>query len=287
MDTTQKLARLRAYIADMAPRGLCVAFSGGVDSAVILALARETGGAVHAVTMHTPFHSLKEPESARKLAEDLGATHAVITLDTLSPELMLNPTDRCYLCKKWIFTALGEYAAAHGLQYVVDGTNADDLNEYRPGLQALKELDVKSPLAQCGVTKEQVREIAAVLGISVAKKPSSPCLATRFPYGTRLARETLQKADEIENFIKALGPQTVRARIHGDTVRVEVPPEDFDVLIRHRKSLAEKVHSCGFIYVTLDLEGFRSGSMDAGIKKGKAAGSLKKKKDRDVIPFPA
>lgn len=262
MDALQNLVRLKAYLSELAPGGICVAFSGGVDSAVILAAAVSPGTRVHAVTMHTPLHSLKEPEAAEKLATGLGAVHKTITLETLGRWLANNPPDRCYICKKWIFAAIKEYAAENGLDYVLDGTNADDLNEYRPGLKALGELGVKSPLAELGITKDGVRRMAKALGLVVADKPSSPCLATRFPYNTPLEPAMLEKADEMEAFIRKLGAQVVRARVHGDIVRLEVSPERFGDIIAHRDDIVSKVKELGFNYVALDLEGFRSGSMD-------------------------
>jgi uncharacterized protein len=258
------VAKLEQFLAPLAPGGLCVAFSGGVDSAVILAAACKVAGAgkVHAVTMQTPFHSPREPEAAAALAGEMGAIHRTITLDELDPALLQNPVDRCYRCKGWVFTTIQTYAAEHGLATVLDGTNADDLGEYRPGLRALKELGVISPLAQLGISKAAVREMAAAQGISVAKKPSAPCLATRFPYNTPIRVESLRIIDELENYLKSLGPQTLRVRVYGDTLRLEVLPEDFPLLLEKRVEIAAKARAAGFLYTTLDLEGFRSGSMD-------------------------
>jgi uncharacterized protein len=263
------LARLEEFLAPLAPGGLCVAFSGGVDSAVLLAAACKVAGAgkVHAVTMQTPFHSPREPKAAAALAAEMGAIHSVITLEELDPALLQNPADRCYRCKFWVFSTIQRYAAKRGLATVLDGTNAEDLGEYRPGLRALKELGIVSPLAQLGIAKAAVREMAAAQGISVAQKPSAPCLATRFPYDTPIRMEELRIVDELEHYLKSLGPQTLRVRVYGDTLRLEVLPEDFSILIENRADIAAKSREAGFLYVTMDLEGFRSGSMDIPLQK--------------------
>ena len=267
-NTAHKLEALQGYLAALAPQGLCVAFSGGVDSAVLLALAcQQSSRAVHAITMHTPFHALSEPEAARRLAEEFGAVHTVLHLEELDPVLLNNPIDRCYLCKKWIFAQMQSHAAAQGLSVVLDGTNADDLGEYRPGLQALAELGIKSPLAELGITKAEVRAMAEELGVSVAKKPSAPCLATRFPYNTPIPLPRLGDIDALERFIRALGCEVVRVRVYGDTLRLEVAVEKMSLLLAKREQVVQKAHAMGFLYVTMDLEGFRSGSMDIPLKE--------------------
>lgn len=246
--------------------GVCVAFSGGVDSAVVLSAALRAGCRVHAVTLHSPLHSPADPDGAKALAQELGATHAVLTIDEIPAPILDNPVNRCYLCKKELFSSLWDYTRQQGLAHLVDGTNADDHKVYRPGLRALKELGVKSPLAELGYSKEQVRALAREFGLTVAEKPSAPCLATRFPYGTRLSEELMAKADRIETFLREKGHRVVRARIHSDTVRVEVPVDDFEKLLQVREELISLCHEQGFVYVTMDLEGFRSGSMDVGLK---------------------
>ncbi|MGI6403609.1 MAG: ATP-dependent sacrificial sulfur transferase LarE [Oscillospiraceae bacterium] len=245
--------------------GVCIAFSGGVDSAVVLAAALKAGCKVHAVTLHSPLHSPADPDGARTLAQELGATHAVLTIEEIPAPIRDNPVNRCYLCKKELFSSLWDYTRRQGLAHLLDGTNADDHKVYRPGLRALKELGVKSPLAELGYSKEKVRALAGEFGLAVAQKPAAPCLATRFPYGTRLSEEAMAKADRIEGFLREQGHKVVRARIHGDTVRVEVPADDFAKLLQVREELINLCHQQGFVYVTMDLEGFRSGSMDVGL----------------------
>lgn len=252
---------LNQYLTKLADGGLCIAFSGGVDSAVLLKSACDISKNVHAVTLSTLFHPPREPEAAENFAVGTGACFKLLKLD-LPDEVMDNPKNRCYLCKKSIFTAISDYARQHGLKYVLDGTNADDLNEYRPGLLALRELDIKSPLAELGISKTQVREIARELGLPVADKPSSPCLATRIPYDTRIDPDILAKIDELESFLNLRGLAVVRARVHGGTVRLEVPGEDFPIVLTLREDISAKTKSLGFDFVSLDLEGFRSGSYD-------------------------
>ncbi|MDL2234443.1 ATP-dependent sacrificial sulfur transferase LarE [Ruminococcaceae bacterium OttesenSCG-928-L11] len=264
----EQLHRLEQEIAQYAAGGICVAFSGGVDSALLLALAnRVTGGKAHAVTVYTPFHSPREPEAAEHIARELGGAHRLITLEKLPDPLHTNPVNRCYLCKRWIFETITDYAKSHGLATIIDGTNADDLQEYRPGLKALAELGIISPLARLEINKATVREIAAQLGVSVAKKPSAPCLATRFPYDTPIDFTRLHKLDEMEEAIRERGIATVRVRTHGDIARIEVPSDSFPQLLQHREQWIALATEAGFTYVTLDMEGFSSGSMDKAIRK--------------------
>lgn len=258
-----ELRRLTEYLKPLAGGGLCVAFSGGVDSAVLLRAACLLGGEVHAVTLCTPFHTRTEPREAAAMAEKCGARHAAIAIEEIPPGLRDNPPERCYLCKRELFERILEYARDNGLASVLDGTNGDDLGQHRPGLAALRELGVKSPLAELGLSKQQVRAIAAELGLEAASKPSAPCLATRFPYGERLTPGKLRQAEEIEEWIRsALGVPVVRARIHSGIARLEVEPRNFDRLLQGRAELIEMVKKAGLHGVSLDLEGFRSGSMD-------------------------
>lgn len=260
------LKKLDGYLAKLAEGGLCVAFSGGVDSAVLLksaceAAKRQGSKDVHAVTIRSDFHSAIESAEAEKLAESYGARFKLLELE-LPDAVMQNPLNRCYLCKKAIFAAISGYSAEKGLKTVLDGTNADDLNEYRPGLKALTELKIKSPLAEFGFSKKLVREAAREMDIPVSEKPSSPCLATRIPYNTRIEPETLKKIEEFEAYLKSLGFDVVRARVHGGLVRIEAAEEKLADLLDVRAAVIAEAKSLGFSQVTLDLQGFRSGSWD-------------------------
>jgi uncharacterized protein len=217
---------------------------------------------VHAVTLVTPFSSANETALAEKLAKEIGAAHAVIRMDDMPDAVLDNPPDRCYHCKKEIFRAIQAYAAENGLKWTLDGTHADDLTVYRPGLRAIKELGVRSPLAELGFHKEDVRAVAAELGLAVAEKPAAPCLATRVPYGTRIGLDLLPRIDAVEVAVKSLGVAVVRARVHGDTIRLEIPPDDFTRVIDKREFLLGAVKEAGFDRLTLDLAGYKSGSFD-------------------------
>jgi len=168
--------------------------------------------------------------------------------------------------QKSLFRNLVEFAKEHNLKYVLDGTNADDLNAYRPGIKALNELGVISPLAKLGISKAEVREMAKRLNISVASRPSAPCMATRLPYNTEINFELLENIDKCEEFIKSLGFKVVRVRVHNDIVRIEVDKEELYKLLEKGDIIIEYLKSLGFVYITLDLEGFRSGSMDVYVK---------------------
>ncbi|MGI6031088.1 MAG: ATP-dependent sacrificial sulfur transferase LarE [Eubacteriales bacterium] len=264
---------LRKRMAEMVQQGLCLAFSGGVDSSLLLQLACEEakrlGKEVHAVTFSTRLHPAADVEIARRVSGEMGARHVVLEVNELdNPALLNNPVDRCYQCKKYLFERLVEYAREQGLPCVAEGTNADDLLVYRPGIRAIRELGIASPLAELGVTKNQVRQWSEQLGISVAKRPSTPCMATRLPYGTRIDFDLLRRIDEGECFLRELGFGVVRLRVHGEIARVEIETRQFGEFLEQRKVIIDRLHQLGFPYVTMDVEGFRSGSMDIHISKG-------------------
>ena len=244
-----------------------VAFSGGVDSSLLLKiacdLAIESRVNIYAVTMQTKLHPSGELEDTKKICKEIGAVHVIITVDELQEAGILNnPADRCYLCKKHLFTKMLEKAKTLGINTVIEGTNEDDLHVYRPGIRALKELGIISPLAGAGLTKEDVRRLAKEYGLSVASKPSTPCLATRFPYGTVLSYEDMAQVAKGEAYLKNLGFYNVRLRVHGQIVRIETDKAAFPLLMQHNEEITAYLKSLGYDYVTLDLEGFRSGSMD-------------------------
>ena len=262
-----KLNELRRMLEDLSPEGICAAFSGGVDSALLLTVlselyARKTFPLL-AVVFSTPFHTAEETADAMKLAEELGVPAKLVERDVLSdPALRENPKDRCYLCKRGLFSEMGRIAAEHGIHHLVDGTNADDTKVYRPGRKALEELGVLSPLAVCGFTKEEIRAAARELLVPVADKPSTPCLATRFPYGTLLTEEALRKVERGEACLRGFGLNVVRLRLHGNVARIETDQEGFELISAKRFEIAFALREIGFPYAALDLEGFRSGSMD-------------------------
>lgn len=255
--------------------GLCLAFSGGVDSAVVLRAAHSAGLPVQAAYFSTVLHPAGEREEAERLCQELGVPFTVIAVDELSEAgIENNPPDRCYRCKRLLFLRLAEFAKGQGIRVLCDGTNADDLHEYRPGLRALKELSVKSPLAELGLCKSQVRALAEEMGLPVSQKPSSPCLATRLEYHTPLCREDLSRIGEAESFLKGLGFPAVRVRLHRGLARIEVPREKLTELSARGEEVCGRLKELGFRYVTLDLEGLRSGSMDIGLLEAKPAPCL-------------
>lgn len=263
----EKFQKLQKLMGDYAAQDICVAFSGGVDSSLLLGLAcaaaRDMGTEVWAVTFDTVLHPAADAQLAARVAGETGARHVILTLDELSiPGLKNNPVDRCYRCKKGLFEKLLAFAAEKGAPVVLEGSNEDDLKAYRPGLRAVKELGVKSPLADCGITKEEVRLLAADMGISVVQRPSTPCLATRLPYGEPLNLSLLARIDEAEQRLRSSGFRNVRVRAHGDLLRLEVGEEELSAVLAHRQEVMEILRQVGCPYLTLDLEGFRSGSMD-------------------------
>ena len=269
METT---SRLLEYMQKICSKDVCVAFSGGVDSSVILKAACEAaaayGSKVYAVTFETRLHPKADLPEAQRVAKEAGALHHVIYVNELdNPAILNKPVDRCYLCKKYLFEHLLTFAAEKGIDTVLEGNNADDLLVYRPGTRAVRELGVLSPLAELGITKAQVREIASEMGLSCASRPSSPCLATRLPYGTEISFDLLEKVDAGEQWMQQQGFAVVRLRVHGDILRIEIEKAQFGDFMKKSDVIVQKMKELGFDYVTLDMEGFRSGSMDIHIKK--------------------
>ena len=267
--------RLLAQIQQLAQEDIILAFSGGVDSALLLYLltlaCRETSRQAYAVTFHTALHPQADLEYARQFARSLHASHHILQINELeNPKILENPPDRCYHCKKMLFEKLWEFAREKQVSTILEGSNKDDLNVYRPGLQAVQELGNQSPLAQCGITKAQVRQLAAEYGLSVATRPSVPCLATRLPYHTNIDTRLLARIEQGERFLKYMGMGNVRIRVHGDIARLELDPEDFPILFQHRTEILLQLKKLELPYLTLDLEGFRSGSMDIGLTSGES-----------------
>jgi uncharacterized protein len=247
-----------------------IAFSGGVDSSLLLKVSRETLPdrilAVTARSATTPAHELAE---AVGLARELGVRHLVIDTDELSlPEFADNPPDRCYICKKRRFTALTALAREHGLACLADGSNLDDEQDYRPGRRALQELGVKSPLKAASLSKSEVRRLSRALGLASWDKPAYACLATRIPYGSPLTPEKLRQVDAAEDYIRELGlSRQVRVRHYGETARLEVAPGDVANFLKEepRQRVVAFLKELGFRFVTLDLEGYRMGSLNQAI----------------------
>lgn len=272
MTYDEKKVKLQEQMKKYAEGDVLVAFSGGADSSLILKLAanaaENSGHKVYGVMMHTMLHPVGEVEDAKAVAEEIGAEFRVLQIDELKgADILDNPVDRCYRCKRYLFRNLIEEGEKLGVSAVLEGTNEDDLHVYRPGLRAIRELGIHSPLAEAGMTKAEVRRLAGELGVSVSNKPSMPCLATRFPYGTRISYEAMRKVDEGEAFIRSLGFYNVRLRIHQDIARIEVDADEMSKLLEYREQIIAQLQELGYDYITVDLEGFRSGSMDIHVEK--------------------
>ncbi len=254
----EREARARRILRDLG--GVLIALSGGVDSSVLAALAaQELGDRAVAATAVSEVYPRREIEAAKDLARRLGLRHLLVNLDHLAdvPGFADNPPDRCYRCKKVVFGRLREIALREGL-VMVHGEQVDDLADDRPGRKAAQELGVRAPLAEAGLTKQQVRALAARLDLPVAQAPSMACLATRFPTGTRLTTEDLARAEAAEQVLSRLGLSNYRARCHGDLVRLQVPPGEIARLVQDdvRAFLIEQLRGLGFRYLTVDLEGY-------------------------------
>ncbi len=241
-----------------------VAFSGGVDSTFLLtALSQYTSMHIRAVTMAPPYVPLWEIAEAKELAAKLQIEHVVIPME-LPEEIRENPVDRCYLCKRILFTSIIERAAEWGVDLVIDGTNADDASDYRPGMRALRDLHVQSPLLTCGFTKEAIRSLCRDWGLSIADKPAYSCLLTRIPHNTSVQLGLLRRIETAERFLHALGFLDVRVRVHGEIARIEVAKEQFTAFCtgEHLETVNKHLKQLGFTHVTLDLAGYQQGSMN-------------------------
>jgi uncharacterized protein len=264
---TEKTDKLRAILKDYG--SVLIAFSGGVDSSFLLKMAVDTLGIrTAAFTEASPLHHAWELDEARELAASLGVQHIVTSGDGWeNPEFAVNPPDRCYICKKSIFAEALNIAKQRGFAVVADGSNIDDLGEFRPGRKALKELDIRSPLVEAGFTKAEIREASHRLGLPTWNRQPLACLASRFPYGTQITRERLRQVEECETFLRERGFSPFRVRYHGDLARIEVNSTEFERLFAEplRQEITDRFRKAGFTYVTVDLDGFRSGSMDEGM----------------------
>jgi uncharacterized protein len=269
MTLQDKYERLKKIIEEMG--SIVIGFSGGVDSTLLLKVAHDIlKDKVIAVIGKSETYPEEEFNEAIKFAEFIGARYKIVTTEeTDNLKFAENPPDRCYYCKTELFSKLKEIAEAEGIRWIADGTNADDVKDFRPGLRAVKENNIRSPLLEAGLTKNEIRELSRLLGLTTWDKPSFACLSSRFPYGMPIDREKLKKIDKAESFLRKLGLKVFRVRlIDENTVRIETGKEEFKKFFEDdfRVKVVNELKNLGFIYITLDLEGYRTGSMNEVLK---------------------
>lgn len=262
MKIEEKLQRLQHIFTDM--NSVIVAYSGGVDSSLLLKVAHDVlGDKAIGVTAASEVSATGEIEDAKSYARMIGARHIIIQTEELKDESFArNAVDRCYYCKKELFTKLADLAREEQLNYIVYGANTDDLGDYRPGMEAAKDLQVRAPLLEADLSKVEVRALAKMLGLPNWDRPALACLASRFPYGLRITRENLLMVDQAEHYLRTLGFGQLRVRHHHDTARIELLGRDFAKAIQLHEGIVSHLKALGYRYVTLDLQGYRTGSMN-------------------------
>ncbi len=267
MTLMEKYKKLKDYLTSL--ESVAVAYSGGVDSTLLLKVARDVlGDKAVAVTIFSSLFPHRDYMMSSKFCAENKITQIMCPVDSLKIEgIKENPQNRCYLCKKDLFTRLLERAKENNLANVIDGSNVDDLGDFRPGMKALDELGIKSPFRIIGFTKAEIRELSKNLGLPTWDKPSFACLASRFVYGEEITKEKLNMVENAEDLLMDLGFKQFRVRIHGKMARIEIMPEDFEKIIseKTRKKIYDKLKNLGFSYITLDLKGYRTGSMNEEI----------------------
>ena len=262
-----KYQSLKEILTEMG--SVLVAYSGGTDSSLVLKVAFDIlGDKVVALTAVSASLPASDRVEAGQIAQQIGARHILVDSDeTSDPEYLANTPNRCFFCKKETYGKLTVYAQQHGFKYIVDGTNADDTGDFRPGRKAASEYHVRSPLLEAGFTKAEIRQLSRELGLPNWDKPAAACLSSRIPYGTPITLNALSQVERAEALLHGLGLRQLRVRHHGPVARIEAEPNDFAHLLEHRDEIVTTLKAIGYAYVSLDLAGFRSGSMNDVIQQ--------------------
>jgi pyridinium-3,5-biscarboxylic acid mononucleotide sulfurtransferase len=262
-----KLKQLQQLLLDL--KSCAIAYSGGMDSTFLIKVAYDTlGKNALAVTATSSTYPQRELKDAKRFAQEIGIPHVIIPSEELDiPGFSDNPADRCYYCKKELFHKIQKIAQEHHLQVVLDGSNADDTFDYRPGARARKELGVRSLLQEVGFTKPEIRDLSASLHLKSSEKPAFACLASRFPYGMKITKERLKQVESAEEYLFSLGIRQCRVRYHDCIARIEVTPDDIPTIMTHAQKIIKRFKTLGFTYITLDLQGYRTGSLNEVLTK--------------------
>ena len=257
-----------------------LAYSGGTDSTFLLKVAHDVlGNNVIAITATSSTYPKQELNQAKQLAKNIGAKHIIIKSEEMKNKNFLkNTPDRCYYCKKELLSKIKKIATAQNIEHILDGSNVDDKKDYRPGTKALIEHGARSPLREAGLTKKEIRDISREMKLTSWDKPAKACLASRFPYGTKITEERLKQVERAESYLSKLGLNQIRVRYHNDIARIEAKEDDSQKILKHAKKIIQQFKKLGFTYITLDIEGYRTGSLNEVLKHEKNPPRLQKRK---------
>lgn len=266
-DSISKLEQLKVNLKNMG--SVAIGFSGGVDSSFLLKVASDVlGNNVLAITVNSTFHPKRELSGAVRFAQQMNAHHIVIDVDMDEiKDIRENPENRCYFCKKHFFSKIKDVAKQENIPYVLDASNYDDLQDYRPGMKALERLGVVSPLVDVGLGKNEIRDLSKQMDLDTWDKPAFPCLASRFPYGVEITKSRLEQVEKAELFLHSLDLKQFRVRYHNEIARIEVNKNNFQQILMHSDEIVKKFKELGFKYIALDIEGYRTGSLNEVLKQ--------------------
>ncbi len=266
-DSKGKLEQLKNNLKQM--NCVAIAFSGGVDSTFLTKIAFDVlGEKAIAVTATSSTYPQRELKQAKQFTKLIGIKHVLISSEETEIENFSdNPNNRCYYCKKELFLKIKQFAKEHHLNYVLDGSNVDDTSDYRPGMKALEELDVISPLRDVGFTKQEIKELSKDMHLDTWDKPAFACLASRFPYGVKITKSKLMQVEKAESFLFSMGVKQFRVRYHEEVARIEVLQDDFQTILKHAEEITKYFKEIGFKYITLDMQGYRTGSLNEVLER--------------------